>query len=147
YRRKRVAASGMPGLRVQPGSSAGTGSVRRNNVVSRFFSPQKESVLSLLIHQVVRLSTIEAGGILIFFMVEDRQSFQVCCRRRVENNFTLQNENGAHMSAIFFGGEGYSLLVYRNLDDFLLNCICDKLRLVVDIELAHQVEFVCFHGL
>src|SRR5512135_2248549 len=38
------------------------------------------------------------------------------------------------------------LLVHRNLDDFLLDGVGHQLRLVVDVELAHQVEFVRLHG-
>ena len=43
-------------------------------------------------------------------------------------------------------GEGNSLLVYGNLDDLFLNRIRYQLSFVVNIELAHQVEFVRFHG-
>jgi hypothetical protein len=35
------------------------------------------------------------------------------------------------------------LLGHRNLDDLLLDRISDELRLVVDVEFAHQVKFVC----
>jgi len=35
-----------------------------------------------------------------------------------------------------------NLLVYRNLDDLLLDGVGHQLRLVVDVELAHQVELV-----
>src|SRR5262245_49071684 len=45
----------------------------------------------------------------------------------------------------FSGGE--ALLVDRDLDDFLLDGVRDQLRFVMDIEFAHQVEFVGFHGL
>src|ERR1700739_3313554 len=39
------------------------------------------------------------------------------------------------------------LLIHRNLDDLLLDGVGAQLRLVVDIELAHQVEFVRLHRL
>src|SRR5689334_7098408 len=35
----------------------------------------------------------------------------------------------------------------RDLDDLLLNRVLHQLRLVVDVQLAHQVELMRFHGL
>lgn len=40
-----------------------------------------------------------------------------------------------------------TLLIHRNLDDLLLDSVGNQLRLVVDVELAHQVELVCLDGL
>src|SRR5215471_12743014 len=34
------------------------------------------------------------------------------------------------------------LLVNRDFDDFLLNRVCDELRLVVNVKLSHQIELV-----
>ena len=34
-----------------------------------------------------------------------------------------------------------------DLDNFLLDCVLHKLRLVVDVQLAHEIEFVCFDRL
>src|SRR5205823_15056509 len=39
------------------------------------------------------------------------------------------------------------LLVDRNLDNFFLDCVGHQLRLVVNVEFAHEVEFVGFHRL
>jgi len=45
------------------------------------------------------------------------------------------------------GTRAECLLIHRNLDDLLLDSIGNQLRFVVDVEFAHQVEFMSLDGL
>ena len=45
------------------------------------------------------------------------------------------------------GLRGLRLRRIRDLDDLLLEGVLDQLRLVVNVELAHQVELMCLDGL
>src|SRR5215472_11992413 len=54
---------------------------------------------------------------------------------------------GASWRPLAFWRRRELLLVDGNLDDLFLDCVGNQLGFVMNIELAHEVELVCFHGL
>src|SRR5215472_278016 len=101
----------------------------------------------LLIHQIAPRQTMRSPAS-VYFLEDCRipARFLRSCAGKAENNFTKSGD-GALRERRLLLGEGNNLLIYRNLDDLFLNRVRHQLGLVVDVELAHQVELVRFHRL